>query len=392
MMEELRIFRDVVADPYQSLIKWKEQHPEKKVIGLFPMHLPEEMVHAAGMLPVMLWESNEPITVAHSHYTPYNCALSRSVIDDAIKGKLAFLDGMLFYDTCLQAKGLPFVIGRNAAPKFLEATYIPAIIHPMNVKTSRRYLLAYWEALKEKLENYAGKRFTDEDLSNSILVYNENRLLLRRVYEIRQRHPWLLRARDVLALVWSSMLMDKEEHNSLLRKLLPVLEKQEKEPLGSSSGQNSRPRLVVSGHLCFAPKPAMLDLIEDMGTWIVGDDLFTGWRYIANDCSMQGNPLESLVDDYLLREPPCLTKVDWETHAADFILSVVRRSGANGVVQLLVKFCPPHLCVYPEIKRRLSDSGVSEIMVETEHELTGLEQMRTKVQTFVETLGWNGLK
>ena len=74
------------------------------------MHLPEELVHAAGMLPVMMWRSNELITLGHSRILPFNCGLSRSVVDDALKGKLDFMDGMVFYDTCLQPTGLPLII------------------------------------------------------------------------------------------------------------------------------------------------------------------------------------------------------------------------------------------------------------------------------------------
>ena len=41
-----------IADqPYGEAKKWKEHH-NKKVVGCFPMHFPEELIHAAGLLPV----------------------------------------------------------------------------------------------------------------------------------------------------------------------------------------------------------------------------------------------------------------------------------------------------------------------------------------------------
>ena len=110
MKEILEKLEKVRLDPYESLSEWKKQN-NKRIFGCFPMYFPEEMIHAAGMLPVVIWESNQPITVGHAHVKPYNCGLVRSFIDDAIIGRLGFLDGMVFYDTCLQARSLPYVIG-----------------------------------------------------------------------------------------------------------------------------------------------------------------------------------------------------------------------------------------------------------------------------------------
>ena len=62
-------FTEVTTAPRESLSKWKEQN-KKKVIGCFPMDIPEEIIHAAGMLPVVMWESDEPITVGHAHISP----------------------------------------------------------------------------------------------------------------------------------------------------------------------------------------------------------------------------------------------------------------------------------------------------------------------------------
>ncbi|MDP2954387.1 MAG: 2-hydroxyacyl-CoA dehydratase family protein, partial [Chloroflexota bacterium] len=151
MEEELQRFFDVVADPYKVVKDWKEKNPGKKAIGLFPMYLPEEIVHAAGMLPVELWESNEPITAAHSYTTPYNCALSRSVLDDALKAKLDFLNGLVLYDTCLQAKGIPFVVKRRTKMPNVYNIYISAMISPWKLGTVKPFDVENFERMREKM-------------------------------------------------------------------------------------------------------------------------------------------------------------------------------------------------------------------------------------------------
>ena len=54
MSQSLDGFIRVAADPYTSLAEWKAR-TNGKIVGCVPMHIPEEIIHAAGLLPVVLW-------------------------------------------------------------------------------------------------------------------------------------------------------------------------------------------------------------------------------------------------------------------------------------------------------------------------------------------------
>ena len=54
----LSVFEQVAADPLGYARKWKQQ-TGRRVIGLFPMHFPGELAHAAGALPIILQEDDE---------------------------------------------------------------------------------------------------------------------------------------------------------------------------------------------------------------------------------------------------------------------------------------------------------------------------------------------
>ena len=293
MEEILTRFREVDVDPYGQLAKWKK-NKQRKIIGCFPMYIPEEIIHAAGMLPVVLWRSNELVTLGNAHWSPINCSLSRSFIDDAVKGKLDFIDGMVFYDTCLQARGMPFVISRNAHPTYLEIIDLPGMLaYP----TVRPYVIENLEKLKSSLEGFSGQKITPDALRRSVEIYNKNRRLLRQLYEMRRRKPGLLKTKEMIAIVHASMIMPKEEHNELLESLLVQLEKAEPYP-------GKKLNVILVGSLCQAPRSDMVDLIEEAGIMVVDDDLYTGSRYFVNDVD-SGDPIESLADRYLKRIPPC---------------------------------------------------------------------------------------
>ncbi|MFC1858534.1 2-hydroxyacyl-CoA dehydratase, partial [Thermodesulfobacteriota bacterium] len=210
---------EVSGDPYVYLQGWKEQN-EKEIISCFAMNIPEELVHAAGMLPVIAWRSNEPVTLGHSHVAPYNCGLTRSFVDDLVKGKLDFLDGIVVNRMCLQAQGMPFILQQNVKLPYVEYLSFPALYQSNAV---RDFLMEEIARFKSGLEEFSGKQITVEDLNRSIEIYNKNRQLLSKIYEIRHQNPGAIKAREMLAIVHASMLMPKEENNILLEDVIGEL-------------------------------------------------------------------------------------------------------------------------------------------------------------------------
>ena len=376
MEDIMRKFENVSTDPYKSVAEAKERL-RKKVIGCFPMHIPEEIIHAAGLLPVVMWESNEVITEGLSHILPFNCAIVRSVVDDAVKRKLAFLDGLIFYDTCMQVRGLPYTFERNMNLPYLEVIHLPPMLtNPV----SKDFLVENLMVLKTSLEKLIGQEIKPEALKQSITTYNKNRKLLRRLYDLRRKKPGILRASEIASIVSSSMKMLKEEHNRLLEELLPLLEQKQ-------VAKDSMTKIVLSGSNCMAPRKDVLDMVEDQRMVVVDDDFFVGPRYFANDAPEDLPPLEALAERYLKRTPPCPTKTDWETDWTDYIIDMVRRNKAQGVLTFRVKYCPPHAVYYPHIKRKLNEARVPELMFELEHEVYSFEPMKTRLQAFAETIG-----
>ncbi len=378
MREVLNKFSEVAGNPYESILQYKET-TGKKVIGCFPMDIPEEIIHAAGMLPVVMWRSNEPVTWGHAHVMPYNCAITRSFVDDAVKGKLAFMDGMIFSRQCLQVQDLPFIIQRNLPPLYVDLLYLPSI-SPETREPARDFTIEELTRMKKGIEELKGEKITVEALNRSFEVYNKNRALLRRLYELRRKKPALIGAGDISMIVNSSMLMPKEEHNDLLERLLSELEKRQV-PADESK------KVIIIGCLCQAAPLDVVELIESLGMRVVDDDIYVGARYLDNDVQTSEEPIKALAERYMRQEPPTLTKADWEHDWSDHVTDMVRRNDAVGVISLLVKFCPPHIAYYPHLKKRLAKEDIPELLVEMEHEVVSLSGVRTRLEAFAESIG-----
>ncbi len=381
MREVIDKFSSVLENPYEAMKESKETQG-KKAIGCAPMHFPEEIVYAAGVLPLLLQESAEPVTTGYGYIYPFYCGFVRSLIDLAVKGKLDFLDGLIFPDTCLQMRGTFGILQIELPPRYLEFVQMPPYLREASAFAE---MMESYQRLRVALEDYTGRRITQESLREAIALYNWDRALLRKLYELRKANPGVLRSQDILAIVLSSMVMPKAEHGKLLEKLLSELEKQ---PVS-----DQRPRVIVSGHLCQAPKPDLLDMIEDLGAVIVNDDLYTGYRYFAIDAATSGDPWEALVRRYLSLPFPCASRSmpargedDW----GEYLIRMARRDKAQGIILLMVKFCEPHIMYYPYIKEVLTTAGVPHLLIETEHEVVSLGGVKTRIQAFVEMLREKG--
>jgi len=347
----------------------------RRVVGITPMHFPEELVHASGALPVILQETSEPITTGLSHIFPNFCAFTRSNVDWAVKGRLDFLDAVIISDVCLQTRMAFGIMSRRMKVPFFYMWWPQAYNAEQWLPTVRPRL----ERCKKALEDMVGRRIGEQDLWNSIGVYNENRRLLREVYRLRRAKPGVLPAREMQTLVVASMVMPKEEHTALLRKALAQLEE-------APPSSNGRARFFLSGHLCHQVKPEILDLIEEMGAMVVGDDLYAGYRYSAGEVPTATDPLEALALRYFNPGVPCPTRGGKEQDWAEHLISAVRESGAQGVISLLPRFCEPHMFYYPYLKSCLLKAGIPFTFVETEHEAVSLEGVRTRIQALVEAV------
>jgi benzoyl-CoA reductase subunit C len=232
--------------------------------------------------------------------------------------------------------------------------------------------------LKACIEKSFGKEITDERLRQSIAIYNKNRKLLNYLYDIRRSSPALFHAGDLVTVVVASMLMPKEEHNNLLTNLITSVHR-------AGKVMDDKPRLILS-NLCDQPKRGILELIDQTGAVVADDDLYTGSRYFSTLVDETISPIEALVERYI-HDVPCPTKSNVKDDWGDYLINMVKKADANGVIILLVRFCEPHGFDYPYLKHKLSGAGIPNLLIETEAKGSfHLEQVRTRLQAFIEGL------
>jgi len=372
-MEALDRFAEIVQEPRDFLIEWKRK-TNGKVIGCYPMYVPEEIIHAAGVLPVTLLGSDESVTLAQSYLHSFLCHPVRSNFDHFLKGGLDFVDGLVFPDICDQEKRVASVWRLHSTFPLFHFVSLPKRLQSAGGK---EHLVRELTRLRSALEDFCSRKVADDELRSSISVYNASRSLLSQIYKLRRDSQGALSTVELSTVVTAGMLMPKEEYNALLSDYLSW--KQD-----YTSSAEDRVRLAIVGNPCEDLEPGMGQMIEGLGGVVVDDDIFTGGRYFGSPVLEEGDPLNALAEGYL-QGMACPTKHDSTRNWADHVLSVVSRSKASGVVVLLPKNCEIYAFEFPYLRKRLNEASVPHLMLECDHSgATGAT--RTRLEAFIEML------
>ena len=377
----LRQIAEAVRNPLKEIARWKESSGGKVVgcLACMPPFAPEELIHAAGMLPVGLWGAEIPVRRADAKLQSFACSVARTSLEMGLGETLSVCDGFLFPSTCDAFQNLSEVWKATTGKPCFKVTFPKQTVR----KAVLRYLERELELLKEQLEGFSGASIDDPSLGDSVRLYNENRRLMRALDEMRGGNPGFLSARQMTEIVQASSIFPRQEHSVLLRALLASSSQPDLE--GAAAGpRGQRPARVFLTGLMARPV-AIPTALEELGVRVVGDDLGLGSLYYSIEIPERGSPLADLAERYL-RYPPCSTLHPSSPGRADELIKRVRETRADGVMVLATKFCEPEFFDHPQLREDLKAAGIPSVLLETELGMTSAGSVRTRMEAFVESL------
>ena len=343
-------FRELIENHHNYAEDWKAK-TGGKVLGYLCTYVPEEIIYAAGMLPVRILGSHESNVGTERHISNQYCALCRDCLAQGLKGRYPYLDGIV-KARCCQEMRQAFASWRLHIP--IEYSYyisMPALIQS---PYATPFLVEELSCFKKSLEAWTGNHISDEALKQAIETYNLNRRLLRQVYELRKDTEPPLSGAEALEMTLSSQMVDKAEHNRLLSEALDKLRQTGQRP---STGV----RLMFIGSE--NDDIDYLRLIESMGCTIVIDETCTGSRYFWNECNLADDPLAAIARRYIER-PPCPAKDLPESRRLPHILKLIRDYGVEGVIISIQKFCQNHETVLSDLQSMLQEENIPVLVLE----------------------------
>jgi bzd-type benzoyl-CoA reductase N subunit len=351
------------------LAGWQARYPGRRAMGYVCSYVPQEMIHAAGFTPVRLRGTGAPLRHADAHLQSFSCALCRSILEQAVSGELdPVLAGVVLAHTCDAMQALADLWRIHRA----GSGFVDTVMQPANLGTpaAHAYLVAELDRFRRSLAAFAGQPLSDDQLAASVVLYDETRRLVAGLHGERDR----LSAAAFYAVLDAAQAMPREDFNPLLANLLVGLDAAPPRPTGS--------RLFLAGAIL--DEPRLLDLVDEMGAQVVGDDLCSGMRHFWGAVGSGPDPLDALAG-YYLRRPPCPTKLHPAHDPGRHLVDQARQVGAGGVLFVLLKFCEPHAFDHALALPALERAGLPYLVLEME-QVPSIEALRTRLQAFLEIL------
>ena len=373
----MEVFRDWVGHRHEYATEWKRRSGGR-LMGYFCTYAPEELIYAAGILPVRVLGGHEPQAVTEPHIFGMFCPFCRDCLAQGLLGKYNYLDGIMIAQSCLHLRQA-FASWRMHVP--ISYDYYLPMPHGVQSRHAYKYLTAELQAFQKSLEEWTGQPIKEDALDYAIELYNTNRRLLRQIFELRRlKHP-PLSGLDAMYLALSAQMVDKAEHNVMLEELLQRLRAEEGASARAGNG-NSRIRLMLIGSE--NDDTTFVKMVEDLGADIVIDEHCTGTRYFWNEVEPQPDRLAAIAARYIDR-PPCPSK-DWpERRRVPHIMTLAQDYGVQGAVLIQQKFCDPHEFDMPAIADALKKEGIPSYNLEFDVTLP-LGQFKIRMEAFLEML------
>lgn len=363
--------RRLVSDPATRQATLDAIRPRcRGIVGCFSNYIPEEIVAAAGFHPVRMIGAFAPSAPHRRLFNPV-CSFVQDVYAAACAGEFASLDRVVFPNSCDSLKVLFQMWARD-----VSAPPAAALMHPVCASPEAvAYFAQRLRAFAEDLQQSPGRRFDDDDLKDTIDLYNETRDLLRQVYEMRSRRAGCLSGADAAALMTAGLILERPASHAMLRQVID-------DTRYAVCPDKGAKRIMLIGPLM--DNIALLDAVEGLGASIVYEETSNGARYCDGDVETQGDLYENLARRYLTAGPSPTFGGDAEQEAERF-----RRRAAeldvDGVIYVNQKYCEPHVHNYLSKAEILKQMQIHVLMFEVEHgqsDLSAGDMLR--LESFIE--------
>ncbi len=361
---------EIAKDPYPSIRKWAKD-TGKKVVGSTIADVPEEVIHAFGFLPVSLIGTDKPLKKAPSRLPDNACSLARSNLELVLSYEGDLFDGFVLPQVCDTTQHLSDIWRISFPDKYVESFLVP--------RQADRPSARYWvkeevERLIASLTGWSGKGLKDEDLKESIRIHNENKGLLKEIYEIKRQYPASLSNKELFSLFKLSMQVDKVEFNKSLKEIKDNLK---------TVKSNGYTDVILVGITCDPPE--VYDLFDEIKLNIVGDTLVTGTRYLQGIVPDTANPIDALTERHFHRGFYSPIHDDVFKNFEE-VKALYKQTNAKAIIYVHIEFCESQEYDLPDLKKMIRKEGMPMHVLDTEYQTLSLSHLRTRLQAFFESL------
>jgi len=360
-----RFATEVCRDPEDAVSRWKSLSG-RRAAGCIPIHIPEEILHAAGMLPVTVW-GNEFVPYPPAGASPFGCSLAGGVVSAIRSGRWGEIDAWVFPSACDTFSGSfdSLLSPKDGRPRFPFVYPVPA-----DAPGAAEELLDRVEDFREWAGRISGREVSEGALEKSVREYNRNRRAFALLEETMRESAGSFSGTEFLAFARSGMVLPKEAHTEILRAAL------------SRSRTALRPvraKVYLTGVMATPPVVEAIDAAEAA---IVGNDLALGQRYYSGPTDEAGDMPLALTRRHLRREA-CSSLHGCGPTRPGTLFRKFFESGADRLLQLRIRPCETGSGQISDLADESRDRGIPFLCLDIDRDAGKGASAKARIASFL---------
>ena len=383
--DAMKYFDFVVSEAHglriQELVEYKKSGGI--VVGAFCVFVPEDMVLAAGGIPVGLCAGAQFSIPDSEGLIPRNtCPLIRASL------------GFKLSKTCPYIQASNFLVGETTCDgkkkmyetmADLHPTYVMEVPQKKTVAAEQLYVSELY-AFKDKLEAESGRKIDVDNLAASTQKLEVKKQAIKRLSAARAADPVPISGLDALLASQIAFYDDIDRFTAKVNELADELEARVARKEGMFPA--GTPRLLYTGTPLPLPDWKIHSIVEAAGGVIVAEESCVGSRYYststpASDGTLDGQ-MAAIAQRHLGTHCACFTPNE---QRIEDIIEMARKYKVDGVLHYSLQFCQTYIAEAMKVENALRKEGIPVLCVESDFSGEDNAQLSTRVQAFIEMLG-----
>lgn len=381
----MRVFDAIMGEYGQSLLEkvLNYQVQGGKVVGTYCAHIPDDLIYAAGAIPLGLCSANATFAEMGEQFMPPNtCPLVRASIGARMTHSCPYAStaDLLIGETSCDAKTKAWAIMEEDAD--MHVIYLPKRKEQEDFDHFKKEL---W-LMKEKLESVTGFEVTEESLAQSIAILNDQKRAINRMWDFRKGDLVPISGKDCLIVQQCAAYVSPKQFAELVHQLCDEL--QDRVDRGISLVDDSTPRLLITGSPTGMQAWAINSMIERSGGMVVVEETCASTRTYERLVSEEANSLDDMLANLTEKyfngiHCACFTP---NPGRLEDVERLSREYQADGVLDIHLKFCQIFDTEHYFLSKYLTEKNIPNISLEVDYGDDDSGQMLTRIQAFLEMI------
>lgn len=373
-------FFQVLRDIY---VERKSVFQGKPIVGTYCVMVPQELIYAAGAVPVKLCSGSYTAFAIGDELVPRDaCPLVKAVAGFQSMGV------MPIYDECsLMVIPITYDCKKKMAGMLEEKCNVFTMQVPIAKEDDdiEQYIQELYQLIG-KLENVTGNRVMYQSLREGMELVGYAQYELSRFLEYKKKMPYLIQGTHVMAMMNAFAYMEADAWAEQVRRLNLELKMRVREKKKVTGRQ--LPRIMLTGSPIIFPNIKIPLLIEEMGGIVAADETCMGERGMYDPAVPVDDSFDGIVRALANRSiRPCTCPTFARNRQRIYrIRQMIEDFQIQGVVYHVLRGCLVYDFEYRELEEILGTMGIPIIRVESDYNEEDVEQIRIRIEAFIELI------